>query len=112
PADDSRPGIAKLWARQKIEALEDLRNDDNKKEIAALALEHHLVTSETSLVAVDVTPAGVDSKSCTSELVPVNLPAGWGGMEAGTLPQTGTSARLMLIIGLFFLLAAAVVIFR
>ncbi|HKO56691.1 MAG TPA: VIT domain-containing protein [Thermoanaerobaculia bacterium] len=111
-ANDSWPGIAKLWARQKVEALEDQQSEANKKEIVALALEHHLVTSQTSLVAVDVTPAGVDPKSCTSELVPVNLPAGWGGLEQGTLPQTGTSARLMLIIGLFFLLAAAVVIFR
>jgi Ca-activated chloride channel family protein len=111
-ANDSWPGIAKLWAWQKIEALEDERSDDRKPEIAALALEHHLVTSETSLVAVDVTPAGVDPKSCTSELVPVNLPAGWHGLEAGTMPQTGTSARLLLVIGLFFLLAAMVVVFR
>jgi Ca-activated chloride channel family protein len=111
-ADDSWPGIARLWARQKVEALEDQQSEDNKKAIVALALEHHLVTSQTSLVAVDVTPAGVDPKSCTSELVPVNLPAGWGGLEQGTLPQTGTSARLLLVIGLFFLLAAAVVIFR
>ncbi|MBV9497331.1 MAG: marine proteobacterial sortase target protein [Acidobacteria bacterium] len=110
---DSFPGVAKLWARQKVEALEDQRNDEANKQIAALALEHHLVTSQTSLVAVDVTPAGVDAQSCTPELVPVNLPAGWGGLEAGALPQTGTNARQLILVGLvFFLLAALVVTFK
>jgi len=97
-------GIAKLWARQKIDALRDsvftgAKADEVKKEIVATALAHHLVTEETSLVAVDTTPNGVDAKSCTPELVPVSLPAGWGGVE-GSLPQTGTNALLWILIGL------------
>lgn len=113
-------GIARLWARAKVEALEDAMRtapnpDDVRKQIVGVAIEHHIVTSETSLVAVDVTPAGVDPQSCASELVPVNLPAGWGGMTDGSgeeaaLPQTATPARLFLLLGVFFLLAAAAIV--
>jgi Ca-activated chloride channel homolog len=99
----SASGIARLWARQKIDAVGDTvftgaNAEEVQKTIAALGLEHHLVTAYTSLVAVDTTPAGVDAKSCTSELVPINLPAGWGGVE-GALPQTSTASRLWLLIG-------------
>ena len=98
-------GLAKLFARQKIDALRDstftgANAEEVKKKIVTLALDQHLVTEYTSLVAVDTTPAGLDTRSCTSELVPINLPAGWGGMEAGgALPQTGTASRLWMVIG-------------
>jgi Ca-activated chloride channel family protein len=74
-----------------------------------LALEHHLVTEHTSLVAVDTTPTNLDPQSCKPELVPINLPAGWGGVENGSLPQTGTSAALSMLIGAALLLAAIVI---
>jgi Ca-activated chloride channel family protein len=110
--DESATGIARLWARQKIDALRDTvftgaSEEDVRKEIVTLGLDHHLVTEYTSLVAVDTTPAGVDPKSCTSELVPINLPAGWGGID-GALPQTGTASRLLLLLGMALLLAALV----
>ncbi len=55
-------GIAALWARRKIEALVDSRVDGTnealiRKLIIDTALEHHLVSPYTSLVAVDKTPA-------------------------------------------------------
>jgi Ca-activated chloride channel family protein len=106
-SDDGAPGIAKLWARQKIEALTDQREHD--PEIVQLAIEHHLVTALTSLVAVDHTPASTKAPVCETRRVPVNLPAGWGGIE-GTLPQGGTAAPLMTILGALFLTLAAVVL--
>jgi Ca-activated chloride channel family protein len=110
--DETAAGIAKLWARQKIDAVRDTvftgaNAEEVKAQIVGVALEHHLVTEHTSLVAVDTTPAGVDAKSCTSELVPINLPAGWGGIE-GSLPQTGTSSRLLIAVGCLMLMAAFV----
>ncbi|HUQ53159.1 MAG TPA: marine proteobacterial sortase target protein, partial [Gammaproteobacteria bacterium] len=56
------PGIATLWARRKIETLLDSRvagTDEAliRKLVVATALEHHLVSPYTSLVAVDKTPA-------------------------------------------------------
>ncbi len=108
--DTTHRGIAKLWARQKIDAVRDsvftgANADDARKEIVALALAHHLVTEHTSLVAVDTTPAGVDAQTCTSERIPVNLPDGWGGIE-GALPQTATNAKLWMLLGCALLLVA------
>lgn len=109
-------GIAKLWARQKIEALLDrdgalAENSADRQQVLDLALSNHLVTPLTSLVAVDHTPAGFDPATCNTTAIPVNLPAGWGGID-GTLPQTGTPAPLWIAIGaLLLLLAVAVVKF-
>jgi Ca-activated chloride channel family protein len=106
----SHAGIAKLWARQKVEALIDESNgaETAKKEIIAIGLEHHLVTPYTSLVAVDVTPKGVDPAMCRSEVVPLNLPAGWGGLDG--LPQTATNAKLLILIGALLLLLGTLVV--
>ncbi|HEX7192872.1 MAG TPA: marine proteobacterial sortase target protein [Thermoanaerobaculia bacterium] len=109
-------GIAKLWARQKIEALLDrdgaiAENSADRQQVLDLALANHLVTPLTSLVAVDHTPTGIDPATCNTTAVPVNLPVGWGGID-GSLPQTGTHGPLMIVIGaLLLLLAVAVVKF-
>ena len=46
-------------------------------EILKVALEHHLVSRRTSLVAVDVTPSRPDGTPLESRDMPVNLPDGW-----------------------------------
>jgi len=107
-ADSSASGVGALWARAKIATLMDaLRADGNASDIRAqvvkVALEHHLVSAYTSLVAVDVTPTNVDGK-LRKALVKANLPK---GMEVGQIPQTGTSAALQLLVGLLALGAAA-----
>jgi len=107
----SEAGIAKIWARRKIDALRDsvftgADAENVRKEIVALGLAHHLVTEHTSLVAVDTTPSGIDPRSCNPELVPINLPAGWGGLEQSALPQTATPATLWILIGLTLLLVS------
>ena len=109
-------GIAKLWARQKIEALLDrdgalAENSADRQQVLDLALANHLVTPLTSLVAVDHTPTGTNPATCHTTAIPANLPAGWGGID-GTLPQTATPGPLWIAIGaLLLLLAAAVVKF-
>jgi Ca-activated chloride channel family protein len=58
PAEDT-PGLVRLWARRRIEALMDQISADRSCEprlgpqITALALEHGLVSAYTSLVAED-----------------------------------------------------------
>ncbi|MGZ8853270.1 MAG: marine proteobacterial sortase target protein [Thermoanaerobaculia bacterium] len=100
-------GIGRLWGRMKIEALTDEPSDGTRQKIIDLGLEHHLVTQFTSLVAVDVTPASsVSQRACETRAVPVNLPAGWGGME-GSLPQTATPAPLLLIAGALLMIVAS-----
>lgn len=114
-ADEAQTGIAKLWARQKIDAVRDRvftggNESEIKADITKLALEHHLVTEHTSLVAVDNTPTGLDAMSCKSELVPINLPDGWGGMDTeGALPQSGTASTLAMLIGAVLLALALIV---
>jgi Ca-activated chloride channel family protein len=108
-------GIAKLWARQKIDSILDANASSNseaaQKEVVAIGLEYHLVTPFTSLVAVDVTPKGVDPATCTSELVPINLPDGWGGRDAdGSLPRTATPGKVILLLGILFLLMGTIVV--
>ena len=56
------PGIGRLWARARIDSLEDeLRRggdaDSLRAQVVDVALRHGLVSSYTSLVAVDRTPA-------------------------------------------------------
>ena len=45
--------------------------------ILTLALEHHLVSRMTSLVAVDKTPARGPGEKLSRADIPLNLPAGW-----------------------------------
>jgi Ca-activated chloride channel family protein len=75
-------GIEKLWARTKITALEDSRvrgadPGDVDKAVLAVALDHHLTSRLTSLVAIDITPSRAVGETLTSAQVPLNLPKGW-----------------------------------
>jgi Ca-activated chloride channel family protein len=107
PVATQNSGIDRLWARRKIEALSDSESDQ-RQQIVEVALAHHLVSQYTSLVAVDHTPTGVAPETCATHTVPVNLPAGWGGID-GSLPGTASPAPLELLIG-FVLMAIAVTI--
>jgi Ca-activated chloride channel family protein len=76
-------GLSKLWARRKITDAEMARRHDRlaaaeaDKRILSLALEHHLVSRLTSLVAVDATPTRPEGARLTRAELPLNLPAGW-----------------------------------
>lgn len=76
-------GLSKLWARRKIADAEVGRSmrtigpEDADRTILALALEHHLVTRLTSLVAVDQTPSRPAGERLSRADIPLNLPAGW-----------------------------------
>lgn len=101
PAPGTSESIAKLWGREKIESLMDHLSDGSDPKgveaaVISVALQHHLVSQYTSLVAIDQTPQGL-SPTCKSELLPAGNSA--GGDQPGTLPQTATPAALMLMIG-------------
>ncbi|WP_426122382.1 marine proteobacterial sortase target protein [Pararhizobium sp. PWRC1-1] len=75
-------GIAKLWARRKIDDLEANAYAVNDaaaldREIERVALANHLVSRVTSLVAVDVTPSRPANEPVASTDMPLNLPEGW-----------------------------------
>jgi Ca-activated chloride channel family protein len=97
-AGEVRPGIGKLWARRKIEQLEadaQIAGDweVNDGEILRVALEHHLVSRRTSLVAIDVTPARPEGTPLTQRDLPVNLPDGWDYEKVFGPDRAVTAAR-------------------
>lgn len=106
-------GLHVLWARDAIEAIDDrlrrLPPDAAetrllRRQAASLAIEHHLVTRHTSLVAVDPTAVRDLATPVVAAGVPSAMPAGW------TLPQTATSAVLQLVAGLALLAVGFVVL--
>ncbi len=76
-------GVSKLWARRKItdaevaKIMQPAQRDKAEATILALALEHHLVSRLTSLVAIDKTPSRPAEAQLTRADVPLNLPEGW-----------------------------------
>lgn len=112
------PGIAAAWARRKIDGLLDKRLgirdaitlEAIRDEVLALALEHHLMSPYTSLVAVDVTPVR-QGAPLHSAALRTHLPKGWDHGKVFGLASTATPASLHMLVGLF-LLALGVVFWR
>jgi Ca-activated chloride channel family protein len=105
----SQPGIGVLFARDKIEALDDARRnganaDDVRRETIAVALAHHLVSAYTSLVAVDVTPTAPVGVQAIPTALPGNVPEGLAYDAFVALPQTATPAPFLLLAGALVLL--------
>ena len=104
-------GVGVLWARKKISSLMDNAQnnpDEAKQAIITTALDHHLVSKYTSLVAVDVTPSRPSDAGLKTGAVPTNLPEGWNHEAVfGQLPQTATPAELNMLIGLMLLMIAS-----
>ncbi|MCG6966155.1 MAG: marine proteobacterial sortase target protein [Chromatiaceae bacterium] len=99
-------GVHVLWARRMIDdwmarLLTGDPPDRVREAVLALALDHHLVSRYTSLVAVDHTPTRPDASGFATAAVPARLPAGWSAAAVfGRLPGTATPAALYLLIGL------------
>jgi Ca-activated chloride channel family protein len=109
PAADSSAGVGALWARAKIASLMDelTRGADVERirpQVVRVALEHHLVSAYTSLVAVDVTPTA-PATNPRATMVKASPPHGY--VDGTQLPQTDTPAMLQLLLGLLALSAAA-----
>jgi len=111
-------GVAPLWARAKIKALMDSMvegadKDTVKKDVVKVALQHHLVSKYTSLVAVEKTPSRPLWDALHKREVPNNLPHGSTmGQVVGSLAQTATDAQLRLIIGLLLLTFSLLAVWR
>jgi Ca-activated chloride channel homolog len=131
------PSVAKIWARRRIDDIEADRALGKIEDTAAdaaitqLGLNYSLVTSMTSLVAVDETPSRPQGEMLKEEELPINLPDGWdfdrlfGGdtakaavsneiamaakvkTETFQLPQTATNYALRLFGGLIAFIIGA-----
>jgi Ca-activated chloride channel family protein len=101
--------LATLWARSKIEALEDSRifgidPATVRRQVVEIALRFGLLTQYTSLVAVDRTPARPGAESLETEQVPGLLPA--GSAAGAGFAQTATGWPTQLALSLLSLIIA------
>jgi Ca-activated chloride channel family protein len=107
-------GVAALWARARIDDLQDqLRRGADEEEIRAAAVEtalaHHLVSKYTSLVAVDKTPVRPAGMPLDSEQVANLMPHGQSGSAIFGFPATATNAQMLQLTGLACLLLALLI---
>lgn len=99
-------GVARLWAQRKIESLEQsidqgAKPEDVRDQVLQLAMDHHLVSPYTSLIAVEQKPARDAADDLVSRRIANGEPAGGLAYAA-----TATSAPLQTLIGLILLLIA------
>ena len=74
---ENSKGIDIFWARRKIDRLTDIHDNAyttrveklSRKDVTALALEYHLVSRFTSLVAVDITPVRPESEQLINQAI-------------------------------------------
>jgi Ca-activated chloride channel family protein len=106
------PGVTTLWARAKLDHLmetwRDARDEDEKGSaraaVVAIAIQHHLVTAFTSLVAVEQEIVNPDGDP-ESHAVPTEMPKGWKMDKVfATNPATGTSDLFLEGLGVLLLL--------
>jgi Ca-activated chloride channel homolog len=99
-------GISKLWARRKIAELEvastlgQITQENADKAVLKTALDHQIVSSLTSLIAVDHSPKRPAGYVLTRADVPLNLPSGWvwesvfgSDVPAQNVPHTDQKAE-------------------
>ncbi len=101
--------IALMWARAKVDALEESRifgldEDVLRQEITAVALQYGLLTSYTSLVAIEHTASRPPGLGLVREAVPSLLPA--GSASSVGFPGTATGWKVQLLLSLLTLLIA------
>ncbi|GHF94517.1 marine proteobacterial sortase target protein [Thalassotalea marina] len=106
----AQSGLATLWARRKIAQLErdknlgrlaegaEQLNENIDQLILSIAIQHHIVSSMTSLVAIDVTPTA-KQKSLESKVHNLRPK----GQLSGNLPQTATPAKLQMLFAILLL---------
>ncbi|MGB0134556.1 marine proteobacterial sortase target protein, partial [Dokdonella sp.] len=102
----SVPGIGRLWAQRKVESLEQSIDHGAdpaavRSDVLQLALDHHLVSRYTSLIAVELVPARDEMLDLVSRRIANGAPAGSVAYAA-----TATSAPLQFLIGLGLLALA------
>jgi len=112
--DRNSLGVAAIWARAKIEMLNDNARrgadaEETRQAIVATALLHHLVSKHTSLVAVDKTPTRPLSEKLGKEQIPNLLPYGQSHEAIFGFPAGATSAPLHQLLGMLSLLTVFMV---
>ena len=109
-------GIRVAWAREKIAALmhqhHQATNTETREaiqqQVTDTALQHHLVSRYTSLLAVDVTPVNAGGL-LYRERMKNNLPHGWKKSATANglmLARAATSSKFNLLLAIIFFISA------
>jgi len=112
----SQRGIRVAWAREKISALmnqhrqskNEAESESIRHEVTDTALQHHLVSRYTSLLAVDVTPVNAGGL-LHPERMKNNLPSGWKNPTSANdlmLARAATGSKLNLLLAVIFFISA------
>lgn len=104
-------GVAKYWARQKIDilmqgSLESISVDRLEKSVTEISLKHKIMSPYTSLVVIDKSLQRDPSQKLYTHPIPANLAT---NRIIPLSTQTATDAQLKLMIGLISLLLAGIV---
>ncbi len=105
----SSPGIGALWARARIAHLLDARRrgadaDGVRRDVVATAMQHHLVSPYTSMLAVDKTPERLPGEALADASVPNMNPRGFSPAALVGFPMTATPAAMLRSSGLLFVM--------
>ena len=105
------PGIAAVWARARIADLENRRRRGEdplaiRAAIVETAMQHHLVSKHTSLIAVDKTPARPAPEELRTDQVSSLLPHGQSMQAIFGMTATATSGPMLRLTGVVCLLLA------
>lgn len=97
-------GIAKSWARQKVESLMDRHRDDSdeggvRQEVVTLGLQYGLVTPYTSFVAVEPEISRPSDELLQKGSVPNRTPHGQSWSRGVAYPATATPMQLYVLLG-------------
>ena len=109
------PGVAALWARARIADLTDRERrgadaDQIRTEIIATAIQHHLVSRFTSLVAVDKTPVRPVGEQLAKDQVPNLMAHDQSSRALFGFPATATNAAALRTSGLRLLAGALLIL--
>ena len=110
--DHSAFGVGALWARARIAELLDAARrgadpEETRKRIVETAIEHHIVSKHTSLVAVDKTPVRPTGTPLSKDQVPNLMPHGQSAKAIFGFPATATPAAALRLQAAVFLVLAA-----
>jgi len=97
-------GLSTVWARQKIESLEDkqrFHSDPNyyRSLILRTALDHQLLSRHTAFLAVDTAPVREVNESLTQKKIPNLMPVG-SAMQPISFPQGAAGIDTLFLLGL------------
>lgn len=106
-------GVARAWARQQVQLLEDMKTlgedaEVVRKAVLDLALKHQLVSPYTSLIAVAQYPTRPANSPLHTSQVGNPMPRGWttpgtGFQQTGTYAGTVRQWGLMIILSILLL---------